>query len=89
MIAETVALHARYHLAVMPPVPKSRQREAVILGNERFKVWPSKSIGAFVRPAAYAGDHRPPKRRSTGRIDPATASADAQFDASSQGRVCL
>ncbi len=38
MIAETVALHARYHLAVMPLVPKSRQREAVILGNERFKV---------------------------------------------------
>ncbi|MEH2545646.1 MFS family permease/predicted transcriptional regulator [Bradyrhizobium sp. AZCC 2262] len=38
MIAETVALHARYHLTVMPPVPESRQREAVILGNERFKV---------------------------------------------------
>src|SRR5258708_39994947 len=38
MIAETVALHARYHLAVMPPGPESRQREAVILGNERFKV---------------------------------------------------
>ena len=38
MIAETIALHARYHLAVMPPVPESRQREAVILGDERFKV---------------------------------------------------
>ncbi len=38
LIAETVALHARYHLAVMPPVPESRQREAVILGAERFKV---------------------------------------------------
>jgi MFS family permease len=38
IIAETVALHARYHLAVMPPVPESRQREAVILGDERFKV---------------------------------------------------
>ena len=38
MIAETVALHARYHLAVMPPVPESRQREAVVLGDERFKV---------------------------------------------------
>src|SRR5207302_1990338 len=38
MIAETVALHARHHLAVMPPVPELRQREAVILGNERFKV---------------------------------------------------
>ena len=39
MIAETIALHARYHLAVMPPVPEfRRQREAVILGDERFKV---------------------------------------------------
>jgi hypothetical protein len=36
MIAETVALHARYHLTVVPPVPQSRQREAVILGQERF-----------------------------------------------------
>jgi predicted MFS family arabinose efflux permease len=38
MIAETVALHARYHLAVMPPVHESRQRQAVFLGDERFKV---------------------------------------------------
>ena len=38
MIAETVALHARYHLAVMPPLPQLRQREAVILGDERFKI---------------------------------------------------
>src|SRR5258708_15426289 len=38
LIAETVALHARYHLAVMPPVPESRQREAVILADERFMV---------------------------------------------------
>lgn len=38
MIAETVALHARYHLTVIPPLAESRQREAVILGDERFKV---------------------------------------------------
>jgi MFS family permease len=38
MMAETVALHARYHLAVIPPLPPSRQREAVLLGDERFKV---------------------------------------------------
>jgi MFS family permease len=38
IIAETVALHARYHLAVVPPLPESRQREAVVLGDERFKV---------------------------------------------------
>jgi MFS family permease len=38
LIAETVALHARYHLTVVPPLPESRQREAVVLGDERFKV---------------------------------------------------
>jgi hypothetical protein len=37
-IAETVALHARYHLAVMPPLPQPQQREACQLGDERFKV---------------------------------------------------
>src|SRR6516165_5527331 len=38
MIAETVALHARYQLAVTPPVPQARQQEAIRLGDERFKV---------------------------------------------------
>ena len=38
MIAETVALHARYHLTVSPLLSESKQREAVILGDERFKV---------------------------------------------------
>jgi MFS family permease len=38
LIAETVALHARYHLTVVPPLPEARQPEAVILGDERFKV---------------------------------------------------
>jgi hypothetical protein len=38
IIAETVALHARYHLTVVPPLPESRQRETVVLGDERFKV---------------------------------------------------
>jgi predicted DNA-binding protein len=38
IMAETVALHARYHLAVMPPLPQSRQQEAARLGDERFKV---------------------------------------------------
>jgi sugar phosphate permease len=37
-IAETVALHARYQLAVMPPVSQERQQEAIRLGDERFKV---------------------------------------------------
>jgi MFS family permease len=38
MVAETVALHARYHLSVVPPLPESQQREALLLGDERFKV---------------------------------------------------
>ena len=37
-IAETVALHARYHLAVMPPLPLPQQRASRKLGDERFKV---------------------------------------------------
>jgi hypothetical protein len=37
-IAETVALHARYHLAVMPPLPQTEQRAACKLGDERFTV---------------------------------------------------
>ena len=38
MIAETVALHARYQLAVTPPVSQERQQEAIRLGDERFRV---------------------------------------------------
>ncbi|MCP3441057.1 hypothetical protein [Bradyrhizobium sp. CCGUVB14] len=37
MIAETVALHARYHLTVTPQIPQSQQREACALGQERFR----------------------------------------------------
>jgi len=38
MMAETIALHARYHLSVVPPLSPERQQEAAILGDERFKV---------------------------------------------------
>ncbi|MDA9538837.1 hypothetical protein ACM41_22265 [Bradyrhizobium sp. CCBAU 21362] len=38
IIAETVGLHARYHLTVTPPMPPSEQREACLLGERRFKV---------------------------------------------------
>ena len=34
---ETVALHARYHLAITPPLPQSQQRAACALGLERFE----------------------------------------------------
>lgn len=37
IIAETVALHARYHLTVTPPMPPSQQRDACVLGYRRFK----------------------------------------------------
>ena len=37
-IAETLALHARYQLAVTPPVSQERQQEAIRIGDERFKV---------------------------------------------------
>lgn len=38
VMAEIVSLHARYHLAVMPPLDPSRQRDAALLGDERFKL---------------------------------------------------
>jgi hypothetical protein len=38
IMAETIALHARYHLSVMPPLPQSRQQEAARLGDERFRI---------------------------------------------------
>jgi MFS family permease len=38
MMAETIALHARYHLSIVPPLSPDRQQEAVDLGDERFKV---------------------------------------------------
>jgi hypothetical protein len=37
IIAETVALHARYHLTVTHPMPLSLQRDACVLGDQRFK----------------------------------------------------
>ena len=49
MIAETVALHARYHLTVVPPRPEPQQREAILLGDERSRSLPSKLIDVFVR----------------------------------------
>jgi nucleotidyltransferase/DNA polymerase involved in DNA repair len=35
-IAETVALHARYHLTVTPTMAQPQQREACAVGQERF-----------------------------------------------------
>jgi len=37
IVNETVALHARYHLTVTPPLPQPQQRAACALGLERFE----------------------------------------------------
>ena len=39
IVNETVAFHARYHLAVTPPLPQSQQRAACAPGLERFEVF--------------------------------------------------
>jgi hypothetical protein len=48
IIAETVALHARYHLTITPPMPQSQQREACALGRDRFNEL-GKQVGRRVR----------------------------------------
>ena len=67
MIGETVALHARYHLTVVPPLPEQRQREAVVLGDERFvlvREWDQQSHRVMVLADGFAwnglGVWRPP-----------------------------
>jgi hypothetical protein len=39
IVNETVALHARYHLTVTPPLPSSQQPAACALGLERFEAF--------------------------------------------------
>jgi hypothetical protein len=39
VVNETVALHARYHLTMAPPMPQAQQRAACILGLERFEAF--------------------------------------------------
>jgi predicted transcriptional regulator len=39
LVNETVALHARYHLTMAPPMPQAQQRAACILGLERFEAF--------------------------------------------------
>jgi len=38
-VNETVALHARYHLTMAPPMPQAQQRAACIIGLERFEAF--------------------------------------------------
>jgi predicted transcriptional regulator len=48
LVNETVTLHARYHLTVMPPMQQARQRAACILGLERFEAF-AVQVGTRVR----------------------------------------
>ena len=48
IVNETVALHARYHLAITPPLPQSQQRAACALGLERFEEFAAQ-VGRRVR----------------------------------------
>jgi len=48
LVNETVTLHARYHLTVMPPMPLAQQRAACILGLERFEAFAAQ-VGMRVR----------------------------------------
>jgi len=48
IVNETVALHARYHLAITPLLPQSQQRAACALGLERFEEFAAQ-VGRRVR----------------------------------------
>lgn len=61
VMAETVTLHARYQLAVTPPVSQERQREAILLGDERFKVL-AEQVDCRVR------QHRPLMQETIDRL---------------------
>ncbi len=62
MMAETVALHARYQLAATPPVPQEHRRDAILLGDERFKVL-AEQVDRRVR------QHRPLMQETIDRLN--------------------
>lgn len=39
IVNETVALHARFHLTITPPIPQPHQGDACLIGQERFEVF--------------------------------------------------
>ena len=49
IVNETVALQARFHLTVTPPIPQPHQRAACLLGLERFEVFATQ-VGKRVHP---------------------------------------
>lgn len=95
-IAETVALHARYHLAVMLPLPQQQQLEACQLGDERFKVL-AEQVDQRVREGRPLHRRRlivstrqalAKRSRQSAKIgDPVPGPARIDPDAGSQGKV--
>ncbi|WP_027528755.1 hypothetical protein [Bradyrhizobium sp. Ec3.3] len=75
MIADTVALHARYHLTVTPQMPQSQQREACALGQERFKTL-AEQVDRRVR------SNRPLLRETIDQINASNAHSYAADDVS-------
>jgi predicted transcriptional regulator len=65
LVNETVTLHARYHLTVMPPMPEAQQRAACMLGLERFEAF-AVQVGTRVRLGT------PLMRETIGRLSPTT-----------------
>ncbi|MGY8665354.1 hypothetical protein Q3C01_23725 [Bradyrhizobium sp. UFLA05-109] len=75
IIAETVALHARYHLTVTPQMPQSQQREACSLGQERFNAL-AEQVDRRVR------SNRPLLRETIDQINASNAHSYAADDVS-------
>jgi hypothetical protein len=100
MMAETVSLHARYHLALMPVLPQSRQHEAsrvYELFARPYGAIGLRSLGCFQAaggraPAAVARAiapiRRPTDQSDWTRINAAIRSRSQRCPKSSRLRSC-
>jgi predicted transcriptional regulator len=66
LVNETVSLHARYHLTVMPVMPQEQQRTACVLGLERFEAFAAQ-VAVRVRLGT------PLMKETIDRLDPTTS----------------
>jgi hypothetical protein len=85
IIAETVALHARYHLTLTPPMPTSLQPAACSLGHDRFRALAEQvdrrlRVGRSLMRETIDGLHDPSEPRPTIDIDSSYAGAEEQAD---------
>jgi MFS family permease len=85
MIAETVTLHARYHLTVVPPLPEARQREAVALGDERFKIL-AEQVDRRVRQSRPLMQETIDRLNSAGHEKSGPTAGEGPADSSKPGR---